>query len=66
MAYPENLLSPNLTDSLAHLKVLKPIIPFENLPLSFQIFLALTSLFILIGSAHIVWKMIRSMLNKKD
>jgi len=41
-----------------------PIIPFENLPLGVQIFLVLTSLFILIGCGHIVLKMIRAMLGK--
>jgi hypothetical protein len=41
-----------------------PIIPFEDLPSGIQIFLTITSLFILIGCGHVVLQMIRAMLGK--
>lgn len=43
-----------------------PIIPFENLPLGFQIFLVLTSVFILIGIGYILWQMIRAIRDKRE
>ncbi len=43
-----------------------PIIPFDNLPLGAQIFLVLTSVFILVGIGYILWQMIRAILNKRE
>lgn len=43
-----------------------PIIPFENLPLGFQIFLVLTSVFILVGIGFILWQMIRAIRDKRE
>ena len=43
-----------------------PIIPFEDLPLGFQIFLVLTSVFILVGIGYILWQMIRAIRDKRE
>ena len=43
-----------------------PIIPFEDLPLGVQIFLVLTSVFILVGIGYILWQMIRAILDKRE
>ena len=43
-----------------------PIIPFENLPLGFQIFLVLTSVFILVGIGYILWQMILAIRDKRE
>lgn len=43
-----------------------PIIPFEDLPLGFQIFLVLTSVFILIGIGYILWQMILAIRDKRE
>ena len=43
-----------------------PIIPFENLPLGAQIFLVLTSAFILVGIGYILWQMIRAIRDKRE
>lgn len=43
-----------------------PIIPFENLPLGVQIFLVLTSVFILVGIGSILWRMVRAIRDKRE
>ncbi len=43
-----------------------PIIPFEDLPLGVQIFLVLTSVFILVGIGSILWQMIRAIRDKRE
>ena len=43
-----------------------PIIPFENLPLGVQIFLVLTSVFILVGIGCILRQMIRAIRDKRE